>query len=136
MFVFFFKQKTAYEMRISDWSSDVCSSDLWKASLRHPALLRSARVTKQSRFARKNVPTPPYSLIDWPMFESRAFVAFDLFSCLPIAEARSDGASIQDRTGPLAAKRSEENTSELQSLMRISYAVFFLKKKTKKHKST
>src|SRR3546814_604813 len=29
MFVFFFKQKTAYEMRISDWSSDVCSSDLW-----------------------------------------------------------------------------------------------------------
>src|SRR3546814_20807438 len=28
MFVFFFKQKTAYEMRISDWSSDVCSSDL------------------------------------------------------------------------------------------------------------
>src|SRR3546814_8070851 len=31
-FVFFFKQKTAYEMRISDWSSDVCSSDL-KASL-------------------------------------------------------------------------------------------------------
>src|SRR3546814_13311529 len=27
---FFFKQKTAYEMRISDWSSDVCSSDLWR----------------------------------------------------------------------------------------------------------
>src|SRR3546814_9762477 len=46
MIVFFFKQKTAYEMRISDWSSDVCSSDLavldeehaqpWKA-LQHPA---------------------------------------------------------------------------------------------------
>src|SRR3546814_5065819 len=31
--VFFFKQKTAYEMRISDWSSDVCSSDLF--ALRH-----------------------------------------------------------------------------------------------------
>src|SRR3546814_822725 len=30
---FFFKQKTAYEMRISDWSSDVCSSDLWRLSL-------------------------------------------------------------------------------------------------------
>src|SRR3546814_2257032 len=30
IFVFFFKQKTAYEMRISDWSSDVCSSDLAK----------------------------------------------------------------------------------------------------------
>src|SRR3546814_7661890 len=31
IFVFFFKQKTAYEMRISDWSSDVCSSDLHNA---------------------------------------------------------------------------------------------------------
>src|SRR3546814_3009705 len=31
VFFFFFKQKTAYEMRISDWSSDVCSSDLVKA---------------------------------------------------------------------------------------------------------
>src|SRR3546814_4397274 len=38
VFVFFFKQKTAYEMRISDWSSDVCSSDLiqaiWTADFR------------------------------------------------------------------------------------------------------
>src|SRR3546814_7451013 len=33
MFVFFFKQKTAYEMRISDWSSDVCSSDLYPSQL-------------------------------------------------------------------------------------------------------
>src|SRR3546814_14636474 len=33
VFFFFFKQKTAYEMRISDWSSDVCSSDLYIASL-------------------------------------------------------------------------------------------------------
>src|SRR3546814_4192314 len=32
LFFFFFKQKTAYEMRISDWSSDVCSSDLWPHS--------------------------------------------------------------------------------------------------------
>src|SRR3546814_7288695 len=31
--VFFFKQKTAYEMRISDWSSDVCSSDLFADSI-------------------------------------------------------------------------------------------------------
>src|SRR3546814_3814861 len=39
-FLFFFKQKTAYEMRISDWSSDVCSSDLRYAAARshlHPA---------------------------------------------------------------------------------------------------
>src|SRR3546814_4960711 len=33
MFCFFFKQKTAYEMRISDWSSDVCSSDLVERGL-------------------------------------------------------------------------------------------------------
>src|SRR3546814_8879739 len=33
VFFFFFKQKTAYEMRISDWSSDVCSSDLQHRSL-------------------------------------------------------------------------------------------------------
>src|SRR3546814_10915400 len=33
LFFFFFKQKTAYEMRISDWSSDVCSSDLKVAAL-------------------------------------------------------------------------------------------------------
>src|SRR3546814_7376486 len=33
LFVFFFKQKTAYEMRISDWSSDVCSSDLLRRHL-------------------------------------------------------------------------------------------------------
>src|SRR3546814_2546976 len=35
LYVFFFKQKTAYEMRISDWSSDVCSSDL-KAAFKKP----------------------------------------------------------------------------------------------------
>src|SRR3546814_3903515 len=33
MLVFFFKQKTAYEMRISDWSSDVCSSDLHRRAV-------------------------------------------------------------------------------------------------------
>src|SRR3546814_10538714 len=35
VFFFFFKQKTAYEMRISDWSSDVCSSDLCQSVGRH-----------------------------------------------------------------------------------------------------
>src|SRR3546814_6649371 len=38
MCFFFFKQKTAYEMRISDWSSDVCSSDLSQALAEHPAV--------------------------------------------------------------------------------------------------
>src|SRR3546814_7844288 len=40
MYVFFFKQKTAYEMRISDWSSDVCSSDLLRCGLLGRSLLR------------------------------------------------------------------------------------------------
>src|SRR3546814_5089015 len=38
VFFFFFKQKTAYEMRISDWSSDVCSSDLIDDEHRDEAL--------------------------------------------------------------------------------------------------
>src|SRR3546814_7280723 len=50
-FVFFFKQKTAYEMRISDWSSDVCSSDLI-------ALRRAA----QSLFPPRRRHWPPASL--------------------------------------------------------------------------
>src|SRR3546814_11084158 len=42
MFFFFFKQKTAYEMRISDWSSDVCSSDLIAASMLLPPCFRTS----------------------------------------------------------------------------------------------
>src|SRR3546814_7839128 len=38
MYVFFFKQKTAYEMRISDWSSDVCSSDLVGRAIAPPGV--------------------------------------------------------------------------------------------------
>src|SRR3546814_4159588 len=42
LFIFFFKQKTAYELRISDWSSDVCSSDLAAPLPRFPGNLISA----------------------------------------------------------------------------------------------
>src|SRR3546814_5582052 len=42
--IFFFKQKTAYEMRISDWSSDVCSSDLVLGALDNPPPVRSQRI--------------------------------------------------------------------------------------------
>src|SRR3546814_9492162 len=42
---FFFKQKTAYEMRISDWSSDVCSSDLDEETLSLPRLTRQGGKT-------------------------------------------------------------------------------------------
>src|SRR3546814_12767940 len=58
LFVFFFKQKTAYEMRISDWSSDVCSSDL---SLQRPAFAQR----------RAMVPAPPASR-SIPRYRGRA----------------------------------------------------------------
>src|SRR3546814_8088128 len=53
---FFFKQKTAYEMRISDWSSDVCSSDLWWYSrvvfrpnqAKTPSLVQAGRSTPRA----------------------------------------------------------------------------------------
>src|SRR3546814_7845146 len=63
-FFFFFKQKTAYEMRISDWSSDVCSSDLWEAiSLAAESLARLdvasalAALALERRYTRPRVET-------------------------------------------------------------------------------
>src|SRR3546814_13463267 len=53
---FFFKQKTAYEMRISDWSSDVCSSDLSPASTKTTSRLRSG--TRLAMFQAATAPTP------------------------------------------------------------------------------
>src|SRR3546814_6505940 len=50
--VFFFKQKTAYEMRISDWSSDVCSSDL----LGHDGLGRAVQEVPHASHAQTAVP--------------------------------------------------------------------------------
>src|SRR3546814_3733368 len=44
VYLFFFKQKTAYEMRISDWSSDVCSSDLFRALDANPQKLAFSEV--------------------------------------------------------------------------------------------
>src|SRR3546814_1518727 len=63
LFVFFFKQKTAYEMRISDWSSDVCSSDLrrgspsrcrryGRGSMSRPAGARAPRAARPPRSAK------------------------------------------------------------------------------------
>src|SRR3546814_15296122 len=53
--IFFFKQKTAYEMRISDWSSDVCSSDLYAST---PSAARRATTTiPTSRWPTGTAPT-------------------------------------------------------------------------------
>src|SRR3546814_6820246 len=54
-FCFFFKQKTAYEMRISDWSSDVCSSDL---DDQEPELLARAGLEQHEAGAGENDPEP------------------------------------------------------------------------------
>src|SRR3546814_2555065 len=118
---FCFKQKTAYEMRISDWSSDVCSSDLAQAAM-PPTLLPSApsaTASAASQLAHVEDTSPPR---DW----------------VALMKAWWQQASIEERREFLRwvgeQPRSEEHTSELQSLMRISYAVFCLKKK-KKNKS-
>src|SRR3546814_3610812 len=49
LFFFFFKQKTAYEMRISDWSSDVCSSDLLVASADRTRTASTTSSTEQAQ---------------------------------------------------------------------------------------
>src|SRR3546814_1837131 len=96
----FFKQKTAYEVRISDWSSDVCSSDL------------VAQCLSGQRFQE--------------VFKT---------SVRATAEPSAFGAYLRSAVLHSLA-RSEEHTSELQSLMRISYAVFCLKKKKNNNNTT
>src|SRR3546814_4925902 len=110
--VFFFKQNTAYEVRISDWSSDVCSSDLidtegWGKT---PELMAVAEDTR---------------------VEEIHAVAGD--TCMVLKVRCESTRALEDILHRL---RSEEHTSELQSLMRISYAVFCLKKKKKKQTIT
>src|SRR3546814_5000936 len=51
IYLFFFKQKTAYEMRISDWSSDVCSSDLRMAPLGRGSIINISSMALLQRLA-------------------------------------------------------------------------------------
>src|SRR3546814_2245287 len=116
-FFFFFKQKTAYEMRISDWSSDVCSSDLT-----FRALHRARRIVARClRFAAQVAPR---------FGCARRQRCARPMATVPVRCVDGRRSAVSVRCA--AADRSEEHTSELQSLMRISYAVFCLKKKTKK----
>src|SRR3546814_1305715 len=60
--LFFFKQKTAYEMRISDWSSDVCSSDLAHGVLAQGLSVECLRQDEVSKYQeREQAPDPPQS---------------------------------------------------------------------------
>src|SRR3546814_6086349 len=99
-------------MRISDWSSDVCSSDLYQllctAADRH--VLRPA---SEAFFPQDSVGNrPPQG----QRTRRRSIMGF--------ARSHRSKRPIND----VGRRRSEEHTSELQSLMRISYAVFCLKK--------
>src|SRR3546814_2247757 len=109
-------------MRISDWSSDVCSSDLARAPRFAPvkALLKRQPV----QYLRG------LELDDIVEQQRRKRVADRQCGVEAAAE------SLPHFLKRLGIRRSEEHTSELQSLMRISYAVFCLKKKIKNHKST
>src|SRR3546814_8752646 len=67
--VFFFKQKTAYEMRISDWSSDVCSSDLRgvvEGAVLHDHADRLDRLQVLGRIARDQEEVGELALLDGP----------------------------------------------------------------------
>src|SRR3546814_1781508 len=96
-------------MRISDWSSDVCSSDL----------VVSPRFTKISQIMPSSM-----EFCSMTMPSSRISRMWGLLRFGPTPRLACPTASL-----PFGPTRSEEHTSELQSLMRISYAVFCLKKK-------
>src|SRR3546814_7147491 len=106
-------------MRISDWSSDVCSSDLQRDEARRFVAVfrphtRNADDDHAVEMARdREIVRRPPRLAAQPL-------------------ERKDRDALQ-RLGNME-HRSEEHTSELQSLMRTSYAVFCLKKKKKKTK--
>src|SRR3546814_10330521 len=128
---FFFKHKTAYEMRISDWSSDVCSSDLHVRIHLDEAAVAVPREPRVARDGGKAFD----GLVVEAKVQHRVHHARH-------RHARPRAHRHQQRIAGIAEclarhrldmgkSRSEEHTSELQSLMRISYAVFCLKKKKK-----
>src|SRR3546814_2689288 len=115
--LFFCKQKSAYEMRISDWSSDVCSSDL---SAEPPERPGGRRRCHRGVHCRRRHAAGRDQLCDVGGRDPAG-----------AARGRFDRRDQHRQRHRRQAGRSEEHTSELQSLMRISYAVFCLKKKQK-----
>src|SRR3546814_3007145 len=118
-------------MRISDWSSDVCSSDLaGPAQSDHPGR------TRRSGFhcAQPRRCQPPTAGIGieraWLEPAPRSGNTVCLFGVR--AGAAGHGYRLGPSDGGGRLSRLEEQTSELQSLMRISYAVVCLKKKTER----
>src|SRR3546814_5295833 len=123
-------------MRISDWSSDVCSSDLELIRTtveRHSGISVFAGIGERSREGhelllelRQSGVLPRTALVFGQMNEPPGARWRAGLTALAIAEHFRDDAH---ENVLLLIDRSEEHTSELQSLMRSSYAVFCLKKK-------
>src|SRR3546814_6608919 len=120
-----FKQKTAFELRISDWSSDLCSSDL-------PLQTDVAAAAGPRRLP--GIPDGSGRRGAAPSATPRHARTGRRGRACGRPAAQTTPAPASAPALPSAAWRSEEHTSELQSLMRISYAVFCLKKQ-KPHKT-
>src|SRR3546814_9813680 len=114
-------------MRISDWISDVCSSDLTQHPARTtysaPALEKGLEIIELLAAERRPMST---RAIAERLGRSKGEIFRVVFVLVERGYLRRDAASDE----LTLSNRSEEHTSELQSLMRISYAVFCLKKKT------
>src|SRR3546814_8314135 len=129
---FFFKQKTAYEMRISDWSSDVCSSDLYEFLKWGSKALDNFKVVPPGTGICHQVNLENIAQAVWTSSDaSGATVAYpDTCVGTDSHTTMVNGLGVLGwGVGGIEAEaamlgRSEEHTSELQSLMRISYAVF------------
>src|SRR3546814_10863264 len=107
-------------MRISDWSSDVCSSDLVGRVCVPPISMQPVAADDVAESLSHIVCNRPAQGV----FEIAGPDRYDLADlALKILAANEEKREV-------VVDRSEEHTSELQSLMRISYAVFCLKKKT------
>src|SRR3546814_4762225 len=112
-------------MHISDWSSDVCSSDLL-AALAPTSLFGGAGLFVHNDSDAGNIAQLPLdAVVGIAMVDSDAFpqTAMDAIEVRTVSDHYTANGAL--------GQRSEEHTSELQSLMRSSYAVFCLKKKTK-----
>src|SRR3546814_1211813 len=139
---FFFKQKSAYEIRISDWSSDLCSSDLTDVGQSVVVEGRTGGVGESTALGDRQVAGVGAGAGDDVAGELGAGLghpdlgqALEQHGQLALAEppegevlpVRDPHVGTQlplDRRQRPELRRSEEHTSEIQSLMRISYALF------------
>src|SRR3546814_9503971 len=119
----------AYEVRISDWSSDVCSSDLARTD--HARWVAGAAGADGSPRTAPRGYRPDELGYDRIVAAGHRHPADSTGAAILASGAATDrGRPTAHRCRRRAVARSEEHTSELQSLMRIAYAAFCLKKNT------